>query len=62
MNNLEEVFYSGYGEGLPCGSVAKNPPANVGDMISIPGLGRSLEMELAIHSYSCLGNPIDGGA
>ena len=50
MNNLEEVFYSGYGEGLPCGSAAKNPPANVGDMILIPGLARSPEMELAIHS------------
>ena len=27
--------------GLPCGSVVKNPPANVGDAGSIPGLGRS---------------------
>ena len=26
---------------LPCGSVVKTPPANAGDMGSIPGLGRS---------------------
>ena len=23
--------------GLPCGSVVKNPPANAGDMVSVPG-------------------------
>ena len=28
-------------EGLPGGSVIKNPPANAGDTGSIPGLGRS---------------------
>ena len=28
----------------------KNPPANAGDVSSIPGLGRSLEMEMATHS------------
>ena len=27
--------------GLPCGSVVKNPPANIGDSGSIPGSGRS---------------------
>ena len=26
----------------PGGSVVKNPPSNIGDMSSIPGLGRSL--------------------
>ena len=63
MNNLEEVFYSGYGEGLPCGSAAKNPPANVGDMILIPGLERSPGDGTGNPlQYSCLGNPIDGGA
>ena len=39
--------------GLPSGSVAKNPPANAGDlrdMCSIPALGRSLEEEMATHS------------
>ena len=29
------------GEGLPGGSVVKNPPANAGDMGLIPGSGRS---------------------
>ena len=27
---------------FPCGLVDKNPPANVGDMDSVPGLGRFL--------------------
>ena len=30
-----------YKQGLPGGSVMKNPPANAGDMDSIPGLERS---------------------
>jgi len=30
--------------------VLKNPPANAGDVSSIPGLGRSLEKEMATHS------------
>ena len=29
------------GQSFPGGSVVKNPPANAGDMGSIPGLGRS---------------------
>ena len=33
--------------GLPGGAVVKNPPANAGDAGSIPGLGRSLEKEMA---------------
>ena len=28
----------------------KNPPANVGDLDSIPGLGRPLEEKMATHS------------
>ena len=31
-------------------SVVKNPPANAGDMVLIPGLGRSLEEEMATRS------------
>ena len=46
--------------GFPGGSVIKNPLANVGDMGSIPGLGRSPgkgnDNPL---QYSCLGNPMD---
>ena len=34
----------------PGSSVVKNPPTNAGDLSSIPGLGRSLEKELATHS------------
>ena len=30
---------------FPCGLVDKNPPANVGDMDSVPGLGRFLMLE-----------------
>ena len=38
----------------------KNPPANIGDMCSIPGLGRSLgEGNGNPLQYSCLGNPMD---
>ena len=48
---------------FPGGSVVKNPPANAGNVGSIPGLGRSPR---GGHSnslqYSCLGNPMDRGA
>ena len=41
----------------------KNPPANKGDMGSIPGLGRSSgEGNGNPFQYSCLGNPMDRGA
>ena len=36
--------------GFPGGSVVKNPPTNAGDTSLIPGLGRSLEKEMATHS------------
>ena len=36
--------------GFPGGSVVKNPPANTGDMGSIPVSGRYLEKEMATHS------------
>ena len=46
--------------GFPGGSAIKNPLANVGDMGSIPGLGRSPgkgnDNPL---QYSCLGNRMD---
>ena len=45
------------------GSVVKNPPANAGDMGSIPGLGRSPgEGNGKALQYSCLGNHMDRGA
>ena len=49
--------------GFPGGSVIKNPPANAGDMGLISGLGRSPgEGNDNPLQYSCLGNPMDGGA
>ena len=35
----------------------KNLPANAGDMASALGQEDPLEMEMATHSSSCLGNP-----
>ena len=49
--------------GFPGGSVVKNLPANAGGVGSIPGLGRSPgEGNGNPLQYSCLGNPMDGGA
>ena len=49
--------------GLPGGSTVKNPPANSGDMSSIPGLGRSPGEGTGNRlQYCCLGNPMDRGA
>ena len=43
--------------------MVKNPPANAGDVGSVPGWGRSLG-EGCGHplQYSCLENPMDRGA
>ena len=49
--------------GFPGGSVIKNPPANAGDAVSVPGLGRSpREGNGNPAQYTCLGNPMDRGA
>ena len=42
--------------------MVKNPPANVGDVSSVPGLGRypGEGNGNPLH-YSCLGNPMDRG-
>ena len=43
--------------------MVKNPPARTGDSSSIPGLGRYPgEGSDNPFQYSCLGNPMDGGA
>ena len=43
--------------------MVKNPPANAGDVGSIPDLGRSLgEGNGDPLEYSCLGNPMGRGA
>ena len=49
--------------GFPRGLLVKNPPANAGDVGSISGLGRSPgEGTGNPLQYSCLENPMDGGA
>ena len=49
--------------GFPGGSVVKNPPANAGDVGSIPESGRSPgEGNGNALQSSCLGYPMDRGA
>ena len=53
------LMYTAY-EVFPGGSVVKNLPANAGDLLSIPGLGRSPGAENGNPlQYSCLENSID---
>ena len=50
-------------EGFPGGSEVKASPCNAGDPSWIPGLGRSPgEGNGNLLQYSCLKNPMDGGA
>ena len=52
-----------WSQGVPGGSVVKNPPAGAGDTGSIPGSGRSPgEGNGSPLQYSCLGNPMVRGA
>ena len=49
--------------GFPGGSEVKASACNAGDLGSIPGLGRSPgEGNGNTFQYSCLENPMDGGA
>ena len=49
--------------GFPGGSGVKASACNVGDLSLIPGLGRSLGGGNGnLLQYSCLENPMDGGA
>ena len=59
--NLQWVYWDiTPSQGFPGGSEIKNPPANEGDLGSIPGLGRSPgEGNGNPFQYSCLGNPVD---
>ena len=53
-------LYLKCGSGFPDGSVVKNPPANPGDEVSIPGSGRSPEEGNGNPlQYSYLENPMD---
>ena len=52
-----------HSEGFPGGPVVKNPHANAGDAGLIPELGTSPEEGNGNpFQYSCLENPMDGGA
>ena len=49
--------------GFPGGTLVKNPPANAGDMDSIPGLEKSPGVGKGNPlQYSCLENSMDRGA
>ena len=49
--------------GFPSDSDSKESACNAGDLVSTPGLGRSLGEENAYPlQYSCLENPMDRGA
>ena len=62
MKSLAELAYQKY-SGFPCGSADKESTSNAGDLGSIPGLGRSPgEGNGNPLQYSCLENPMDGGA
>ena len=62
--NWIKLFHSFIGTiGKPGGSDSKVSACNAGDPGSIPGLGRSPEKEMAIHSSTLAGkNPMDAGA
>ena len=61
---LGHPLNSGYpGVGIPGGPGIKNLPATAGNLGWIPGSGRSPgEGNGKPFQYSCLGNPMDGGA
>ena len=61
---LEPHFENHYSEwDFPCGSDGKTPAYNVGDLGLIRGWGRSSEEgNVTPLQYSCLENPMGGGA
>ena len=62
-SNLRMNLQYGFFLGFPGGSEVKVSASNVGDPGSIPGLGRSPgEGNGNPLQYSCLENPMDGGA
>ena len=61
--SLVIAFACSYNEGFPRGSVVKDLAANMGDMGSVPGWGRSPgEGNGNSVQYSCLENSKDRGA
>ena len=62
FNSLLQPNLLCFCQGLPSGSVIKNPSAYAGDASSLPGLVRSPGKENGNPlQFSCLGNPIDRG-
>ena len=52
---MKKFYLSSQKRGFPGGSAVKNPPANAGDVGSIPGLGRSPGKQNGnLFQYSCL--------
>ena len=63
IENLDLLLSSKNYQGFPDGSVVKNLPTNVGNMGSIPELGRSLgEENDNLLQYFCQENPMDRGS
>ena len=63
LHKLPHLVQSLYIPGFPGGSEVKASACNAGDLGSIPGLGRSPgEGNGNPLQYSCLENPMDGGA
>ena len=63
LNSLLQFKFPLYRLGFPGGTEVKASACNVGDLGSIPGLGRSPgEGNGNPLQYSCLENPMDGGA
>ena len=63
MKSASSSLPFGRGLGFPGGSEVKASACNVGDQGSIPGLGRSSgEGSGNPLQYSCLENPMGGGA
>ena len=60
---VDKLYACLEGKGFPCGSVGKESTCSVGDLGSIPGLGRAPgEGNGNLLQYSCLENPMNGGA
>ena len=49
-NQTTNFFWPRHTAGFLGGLVVKNLPENARDVVSVPGLGRSLEKEMATHS------------
>ena len=59
----QQIFSKDLNTGFPGGSPVKASACNAGDLGSIPGSGKSpREGNGNLVQYSCLENPMDGGA